>query len=462
MVTIYKDMVINMANLKSNALTDKAIQNLKKPTAKKWMRDGGGLALCLSPSASGPWRHWYYIYTSPETGKKIYKPLGSYPDVGLSAARSEAALLKASILNGVDPKAREQREAEERREADEKKKLAAELEAQELTVSGLFDDYIKLYAMKELKGWLKVKNTLTKEVVEVIGKLNTKAVVAADLAKITSRIMQRDALVQANRVHAYTVAMFSWGVDNHLIQNNPFKGMKKPFKGERDRQRERVLSETEIVIFWKALDRKDLQMTDGIKAALRLVLLTAQRPGEVIGMHASEIAGNWWTIPGTRTKNGKTHRVYLSKTALALLGTLEGKSYLFPSPVGKGEKHIAENALNFALRRNASIPVLDEKGTPVYLEDGTPATENRLGVDHFTPHDLRRTAATLLAKDKIPYEHRERVLNHTIDRLDAIYNQHDFDHEKQVAAETLERRIKKIISGTDGKVIPISSVKKAA
>lgn len=343
-----------------------------------------------------------------------------------------------------------------------KKKLAAELEAQELTVSDLFDDYLKLHAMKQLKSWEKVKRTLEKEIIAVLGKRKVKSIAAVDLTKITSQIMKRDAQVQANRVHAYTAAMFSWAVDKQLIQNNPFKDLKKPFKGEKDQHRERALSYDEIAILWTALERKDLAMTDGIKAALKLILLTAQRPGEVVGMHSSEIEGSWWTIPGSRTKNGKTHRVYLSKTALMLVGSTEGKGYIYPSPVGKGEKHVAENALNSALRRNMSVPVLDDAGVPTYSDDGTPVTENKLGVVHFTPHDLRRTAATLLAKDKIPFEHRERVLNHTLDRLDAIYNQHDFDDEKQVAAETLERRIRVIISGTDAKVIPISSGKKAA
>ena len=139
-----------MANLKSNALTDKAIQNLKRPVAKTWLRDGGGLALCLTPSTKGGWKHWYYIYTSPETGKKTYKPLGSYPDVSLSKARTEAALLKASVLAGVDPLAKERREADERRAADERKRLEAELEAKELTVVGLFDDYMELYVLKHV------------------------------------------------------------------------------------------------------------------------------------------------------------------------------------------------------------------------------------------------------------------------------------------------------------------------
>ncbi len=252
-------------------------------------------------------------------------------------------------------------------------------------------------------------------------------------------------------------------VDNQYIQYHPFKGLKKPFKAEKDRHRERFLSHDEIASLWAALERKDLAMTAGIKVALKLILLTAQRPSEVAGMHASEIEGSWWTIPGARTKNGKSHRVYLSQTALSLIGSIEGRGYLFPSSVGKGGRHITGNALNYALRRNVAVPVVDGDGNPVSLENGMPATENRLGVvEHFTPHDLRRTAATLLAKDKIPFEQRERVLNHSLGKLDKTYNKYDFDEERRNAAETLERRIMLIVSGTGGKVIPISFGKKAA
>ncbi|MEI6208397.1 MAG: hypothetical protein WCP20_16590 [Desulfuromonadales bacterium] len=103
-----------------------------------------------------------------------------------------------------------------------------------------------------------------------------------------------------------------------------------------------------------------------------------------------------------------------------------------------------------------------KEGNPLYKNDGTPAAENRLGVDHFTPHDLRRTAATLMAASKIKFEHRERVLNHTMGKLDGTYNQHDFDDEKQAALETIERKIKSIISGASSNVIPITSGRKAA
>ena len=112
-------------------------------------------------------------------------------------------------------------------------------------------------------------------------------------------------------------------------------------------------------------------------------------------------------------------------------------------------------ALCVAVRRCLIWPLKDKKGKSLFGADGKPATENLLEVDPWRPHDLRRTAATLMSKEKILFEHRERVLNHTLGKLDRIYNQHDFDDEKQVALETLERKIKSIINGTENKVIPI-------
>jgi len=79
-----------------------------------------------------------------------------------------------------------------------------------------------------------------------------------------------------------------------------------------------------------------------------------------------------------------------------------------------------------------------------------------------TPHDLRRTANTLMASSKIIKEYRERVLNHTLEKLDGTYNQHDYDDEKQMALEALERKIQSILTDKGNNVIPITTGKKAA
>ena len=70
-----------------------------------------------------------------------------------------------------------------------------------------------------------------------------------------------------------------------------------------------------------------------------------------------------------------------------------------------------------------------------------PDDPNRLGLDPFTPHDLRRTAMTLMAQCGVPFEHRERVANHSMGKMDKIYNKHHFDKEKESALESLTKRI---------------------
>ena len=90
-------------------------------------------------------------------------------------------------------------------------------------------------------------------------------------------------------------------------------------------------------------------------------------------------------------------------------------------------------------------------------------TINRIGIEAFTTHDLRRTAATLMAKHKVLKECRERVLNHALEKLDATYNQHDYDDIKQIALETLERKLQSIITGKSAdNVVSITSGKKKA
>jgi integrase len=86
-----------------------------------------------------------------------------------------------------------------------------------------------------------------------------------------------------------------------------------------------------------------------VRRALKLVLVTAQRPGEVIGMHGSEIDGRWWTVPTGRAKNKKAHRVYLTDLALELIGDTAGEGYVFPSPRKATGQHISRHALSRAI-----------------------------------------------------------------------------------------------------------------
>src|SRR5262249_38264234 len=152
-----------------------------------------------------------------------------------------------------------------------------------------------------------------------------------------------------------------------------------------------------IRIFWRKLTRSGLNPQ--VSIALKLILVTAQRPGEV-GLAAWEefdLQKRIWMIPAERSKNGQPHQVYLSDLALTLIQHLRRRfpatRYLIPSRCWKARDNgpITVRALSQA--------IWDRRA--------------HFGLSVFTPHDLRRSAASLMTASGIPRLHVEKVLNHT-------------------------------------------------
>jgi integrase len=324
------------------------------------------------------------------------------------------------------------------------------------TVAELVKEYIEKHAKKKNRNWKDNERLLNKEIVPEWGKRKAKDITKRDVNLLLEKIVDRGSPATSNQVLKITRKMFNFAIEQDIQQHTPCLGVKIKAK---ETPRERNLTEDEIRTLWNVLDT--CSISDDVRRALRLVLVTGQRPGEVSAMHKGEIdeTGRWWTIPGeaiytAQAKNHMTHRVYLTDTALELIGDTTDKGYIFPCPHDAKEQPIDTRALAHAVRRNLKWPVL-HKGKPIFDSAGKPVTENRLGVEPFTPHDLRRTATTLMAKCKIIKEHRERVLNHKLEKLDGTYNIYDYDDEKQAALETLERKLKSIISGKESNVIPM-------
>jgi integrase len=135
---------------------------------------------------------------------------------------------------------------------------------------------------------------------------------------------------------------------------------------------------------------------------------------------------------------------------------MKPKGYIFHTPLTKKEQSIAAQALIVAVARGLAFPLTDDKGNQLFKKDGKPATENRLEIDHFTPHDLRRTAATFMAKAGEMNEVIDAVLNHTKQGVIKVYNQYRYDLEKQKSLETWERKLISIVTGKQGNVIAIT------
>lgn len=430
--------------------TDLFLKSLKPNDKEYTARERGGFGIRVMPSGR---KVFFYLYRVD--GQRRFLNLGEYPEVELKEARKkyEAAaaqvkLLKDGLPGGADPV-----------QVKTDKKFERETHRKAPTVADLCSDYIERHAKRKKRSWRKDEQVLNRDVIPVWGQRKAKDITKGDVIRLTEAIIDRGAPIMANYVFQVSRKMFNWAVEQDILNTTPFLGTKLP---SATNSRERVLSEAEIKILWANLDRKDLNMSAGVRRCLKLILLTGQRPNEVSGMHAMEIDDHWWTLPVERQKVAKTkegkrgpHRVYLTNMALELIGETIDKGYIFPSPFKEIEQPLGDTALAVAVGRNLAYPLTDKNGKPLYNKDGTPATENRLGVNHFTPHDLRRTCATFLAKNGEMDEVIDAVLNHAKKGVIKIYNQYRYDKEKQLALEAWERKLLSIISEIPSNVIPM-------
>lgn len=203
------------------------------------------------------------------------------------------------------------------------------------TVADVAARYVETYAKRRNKSWQQADTLVRRYLLPRWGKLHLAAVTRADVRAMVSRI---EAPVLANQVLAATSAIFSWAMKQDIVDRNPCVGVdRNPTK-----ERERVLSDGEIVRFWSAFD--DIGLVAG--TALKVLLLTGQRPGEVAHMRREHIRDGWWDLPGEPvpklgwpgTKNKQTHRVWLARQVRAIIAAVDDEAtagFAFPGPRGR-------------------------------------------------------------------------------------------------------------------------------
>jgi integrase len=198
-----------------------------------------------------------------------------------------------------------------------------------------------------------------------------------------------------------------------------------------------VLSESELPRFWSAFDDAGLV----VGTALKVVLLTGQRPGEVRLMRREHIVDGWWELPGEPvpalgwrgTKNGASHRVWLPKAAQVLLAELDGEAtggFVFAGP-----------------RSRRPVDGLDAAMRAICA---------KLGVERATPHDLRRTHGSTITALGFGRDAMNRVQNHREGGIASVYDRHGYAEETKRVMEAVAAKIMSLAEGrsTDNKVLP--------
>ncbi|WP_240074268.1 tyrosine-type recombinase/integrase [Cupriavidus taiwanensis] len=258
------------------------------------------------------------------------------------------------------------------------------------------------------------------DVLSVIGNLQVAEVTARHISQVIDKVVDRGAMVKANRVLSVMRTMFTYAQEHGFIQGNPVV-MSRKGAGGREKARRRVLSPAEIKTVWRVLDTRQGWMNWQTKCALKMVLITAQRPGECAGMQWEHVdmEKGIWTLPADFVKADRDHLVHLSQHALAILRYAQqrtgDKRHVFSS-VRHDSDHVTPEALTRAV---AEMLKAGEFGA----------------MKHWTPHDLRRTASTGMANAGIYPHITEKILNHRMKGVLAVYNHGEYLPERRAAME---------------------------
>ena len=386
-------------------LSDAQLRKIRPRESRFELTDGKGLVLLILPSGRRSWLLRYQF-----EGKPHRITLGAYPAMSLLQARNEAEITKNIIKQGIDPTVKRTEEKSAHKTAP--------------TVGDLLAEYWDM-ELKDSPSGKERRRLAEKDVLPLWGKRKVAEITRRDAALLLDAVRAR-APVTGNRLQGVLVRMFNFAAERGVLEHSPLMGLRK----KKERPRSRVLADNEIKLLWDALALNNTAMDiyRVSKLALKMILLTGQRPGEICGMTWDEIDDEIWNIPAERMKSKEPHNVPLGSMALEIIVQARsysprGSSFVFKSSHSK-EGPITPHSLSKAILRHWSEIGFKEK---------------------FTPHDLRRTLRTRLAEIGIDDVVAERVLGHKLQGIMAVYNRHSYDKEKRQALEQWERKLRDIV-----------------
>ncbi len=380
----------------------------------------GSFGLRISPSGVRIWAVMYRFDDPKRPGQKKQRrmTIGGYPAFSLSQARERAREILKLAGQGIDPVV-----------ARAEEKVAV---SEEKTVSEAVALFIERHARRHNRP------STAREVERVFKVYVLPRWTGRPLASITPADV--DALVEdrvaaghpymANRLLAHIRKFFNWCIERRWLTTSPAAGMKAPAK---EQARDRVLSKDEVADFWSGCDALGWPFGP----AFKLLLVTGQRRDEVCRMQWGhlDLEAALWTLPKQETKSDRQHEVPLSPLALEIIEAQPRNS-------------------EFVFTTTGSTPISGFSKVKTRLD-------NLSGVTAWRLHDLRRTAASLMAEIGIAPHVIEKVLNHATGQISgvaAVYNRHAYRREKTDALAAWSRALAEIVGQGSDNVVDLRGV----
>jgi integrase len=353
-----------------------------------------GLYFVVQPSGVKSWAVRFRHRGEP---RKL--TIGRFGVFDLVTARDEARKALQAVAAGRDP-CFDKREARRAVAADPGRDL----------VSTHVEVFLARYVRPQTKARTaaETERRLRKYVLPAWGERRVREITRRDVIELLDGIVDVGAPITANRTLTTLKTFFGWLVDRSVIEVSPCARVKAPAP---ETSRDRVLNDDELRALWRASE----SLGGAYGGFARFLLLTAQRRDEVAGLRRSELKGDLWTIPAERTKGGAAHDVPLSQPARCVL-----------------DEAPANGRADYVFTVTGETPINGYSGAKRKLDAALPA------MPHWTFHDLRRTAASGMARLGIPVNVIEAVLAHRggeVSGVSAVYNRHSYLPEKRRALD---------------------------
>ena len=369
-----------------------------------WLLDPLTPGLRVEALASGK-KKWKYHRRLSGSSEVVKATLGLFPACTIAAAREWARELNAKVEAGIDPR-------EEKRLADERAGMTV-ARAHALYIQaareGRASRAKRVNRPRTIVDKLKIFRC---DIEPKLGKKSIYEITEMHLLKLVNA-KGKTAKVRANRLASELKVFFGWasglrGLEVGL-ELNPAQRLADLRYPEPPRSRK--LSAEEIGWYLRAVAEEDER---DFRRGLVLLLLTAVRISELRNAHSSEVVDGVWTIPTDRSKNMQPHSIALGPWGRALIAT--NAEWIFPAPKVDGPRKSGW----YKARDRVLARMVNYAGSPI---------------DHFVPHDLRRTMRSNTKRLKIDFETAEAMLNHLKTGMARVYD--GYEHAEEMAASFL-------------------------
>jgi len=385
-------------------LTKSAIDVIPTPAKDIVYWDSGCPSFGVKVTPKGR-KVFIVLYRAGGAGSRLRKfTIGPYGRVTLHQARVSALKIFAAKTEGRDPAA-EKQQARRRLMADR------------------VDDLVELFISEHVsktRSAREISRLLRREVSPNWGMRSVHEIGKRQVIELVTEVSGRGTPYAANKLLKVVKAFFGWCVGRAILDASPANGLTAP---ARERARDRVLEDDELNRILRAVR----QMEGPYGGIVELLALTGQRREEVAQLTWDEVdlASRTWTLPASRTKNGKPHIVHLSHEAIAVLKRTPARGDFVFSPSGT-KPFQSFSAAKRELDKLSSI-------------------------SNWRLHDLRRTCVSGMARLGVAPHVADKVLNHqtgTISGVAAVYQRHEFLSERREALDRWGAHVADLLIGT--------------